>query len=527
MGARGLGRDVAQVVAACFAAWVACGVPAASARDAAALDTAYASRGFATSAEWTAVALTPDGGALVAEPGFALTRLDGDGRPVASFGVAGTAASLGVDATPRVLALASDGSVFIVGAHPPNEILVARVSPAGFADPQFGIARLWSPSGRVIAALATSDGGVLVAMPGGVRRVRPDGTVDGSFGDGGIALASANLTARRVGDLVAAGRGRALVISQLQDGIFMAGVVVSRLAPDGRLDATFGDGGQRVIEGVDVAQAALGSDGTMLVVSQDRCIGARNAVCRGEILRRLDDHGRTVAARHVAGSAGSTPSAIAQDPAGRVLISSDYDAYAGGGTAIGAGMVVRLDRGGRRDRHFGRCGAGAPRTGQLFATRTMAVAPSGRILQAGSIYMSDRFNPGPFGIVIAAQRGGRGAHARIGRPTIDPSFAYRAGSLRHGVVVRYASPVQAVLDVRIADSRGRLVARGGGRVAACTTARFRVRFTRRPHDGRLLLHATARGRGRPRSTIEGACVGRRGEITTGEPDRLSRFRCTR
>jgi len=515
------------VVAACAGAWLLCltSASAVAASDAAALDTGYGDRGVVVRPDASAVAIAPDGGVLAAEPGFAVVRLGPDGRPVAGFGVLGGPVGLGPDHVPSALAPARDGSLFVAGANAAGELVVIRLTAAGLDDPRFQHARLASQRPRgAVGAVATADGGVLVALAEAVTRLRADGSVDPSYGEAGRALASTDLAAREISGVLDAGAGRLIVLSQRNEGDL--GVVVSRLTADGRLDDGFGTAGSRVIAGVANAHATARSGGGVILVSEEsRCRG-RLGGCRGELVRRLDARGRTISTRVIAGSAGAIPFAIAEDRAGRVLVVSDHDAYAGSGNAVGGGMVVRLDRAGRRDRRFGRCGAGAPRTGHNVLTDAVAVQAGGRILQAGRRYVGGRFIATQ-GIVVTAQRGGRGAHPRRGRPTIDPRIPTKPGSVRRGVVLPYATPVDAVLRLRVSDSRGRVVADGRRRVGACSAARLRVRFARRPAGRKLLFEATARGRGRPRRYVEGACIGRRGAITMDGADRLSQVRCPR
>lgn len=138
-----------------------------------------------------------------------------------------------------------------------SALALARYLPDGRLDAGFG------QNGRVVtrvqqkdsanAAALLRDGSLLVAgqaSPGDYRetrwllaRYRPDGSLDPRFGSGGILLppleagsAAYSLLVRREGTVLAGGqRGR-------------GDAVVMQLSADGRLDASFGEGGIATIE---------------------------------------------------------------------------------------------------------------------------------------------------------------------------------------------------------------------------------------------------------------------------------------
>jgi hypothetical protein len=404
---------------------------------------------------------------------------------------------------------------------------VAHVSAAGVPDSRFGVAHVASPAASTaIGIVPTADGGAVLGTPLGIVRLGPDGRVDHGYGTDGVALSPADVRASAIYEIVDARAGRVLVLAHLDEVTKHERVEVRRVNADGSLDPSFARSGSLVLRGADAAHAVVRPGGVVLIVSHGfRDERAAHLGCGGcELIQQLDGHGRLLTTRAIDGSEDATPYAITQDRTGRTLIANDYDRYAGKGNALGGGMVVRLDASLHRDQSFGRCGAGAPRTGQDFSTETLAVAPSDRILQAGGMY------PGKYsgrrGTVIAAQRGGQGAHLRDGRPTTDPLFFGKPGDLRHGLVLTYTTAVETAVDVRLNDSLGRVVGHAHRHINPCSTGHLRIRFHRRPHDRKLLLHAMVHGRsGRPRATVEAACVGRRGRIELTGFELLSQIYC--
>jgi uncharacterized delta-60 repeat protein len=117
--------------------------------------------------------------------------------------------------------------------------------PAFSNDPGFGDDGLWRGlRGTAEALLAEPDGGLLVggnawldgSLDAVVIRLRPDGTTDPSFGEGGIARVDG------------AGRQSADALARQADGkVLVAGALgpageggILRLQPDGSVDRTFG-----------------------------------------------------------------------------------------------------------------------------------------------------------------------------------------------------------------------------------------------------------------------------------------------
>jgi uncharacterized delta-60 repeat protein len=142
--------------------------------------------------QFVALAVQPDGRILVGQNGSPakLHRLNPDGSPDASFGSGNTIVDI---------ALQPDGRILVVGADPlngPQPVDVRRYLPDGSPDPSFGSkGQVLIPMGAPPwdASLALQPGGqiVLVVVAGDpalrIARLSADGSLDSSFGRGGVA----------------------------------------------------------------------------------------------------------------------------------------------------------------------------------------------------------------------------------------------------------------------------------------------------------------------------------------------------
>jgi len=199
----------------------------------------------------------------------ALARYNVDGTPDATFGPNGqiTTTIRGNEAA-RAIALASDGKIVVGGGTTRlvgsgSDFFLARYNPDGSLDAGFGtdglVVTSVGTSGSQIGAAAVAiqpDGKILAAgtaadvMTGdefALVRYDTDGSLDASFGIGGIALTSASVDS-----------GASAIALQSDGNILLGGVaLVQRLdqpvpdfafalvryLPSGVTDATFGSGG--------------------------------------------------------------------------------------------------------------------------------------------------------------------------------------------------------------------------------------------------------------------------------------------
>jgi uncharacterized delta-60 repeat protein len=223
------------------------------------------------------------------------TTFGQDGIVTADFGYADFPTDLSVGADGSMHVLAHSLNTLAVGASPH---FVVRFDAAGALDPTFGAGGRAAVDFGSRYDLATAghlvvldDGRYLVAGEAyqwqgyeyaprlGVSRYNADGSIDGSFGDGGAVVVESEgddwlvrggqMAVRADGSFVLAGY-RA---PEFSDNPSRPGVLaIALLDADGRLDAGFGDGG-RVLSDLGpydyFARVAAADDGKIVVAAND------------------------------------------------------------------------------------------------------------------------------------------------------------------------------------------------------------------------------------------------------------------
>jgi uncharacterized delta-60 repeat protein len=197
---------------------------------------------------------------------FALARFNADGTPDASFGSGGQltthfSGQFNTGTTASAAVLQGDGKVVVVGTYKnegtPHEFALARYGTDGSLDPTFG------SGGKVTTSIGSGDAiGAAVALQADgkilvsgystttqdhdftVARYGTNGTLDSSFGTGGVVTTNFTtnssdiayaVTVQRDGKIVAAGR----------TGDYPAfDLALTRYTSAGVLDSTFGTGGK-------------------------------------------------------------------------------------------------------------------------------------------------------------------------------------------------------------------------------------------------------------------------------------------
>jgi uncharacterized delta-60 repeat protein len=215
----------------------------------------------------TAVAIQGDGKIVVAGNGnggtdslaarFTVARYEPDGTPDMGFGAGGLVetdtGSLYEIASG--VALEEDGKIVVAGHSydvlgKPSRLTVVRYNGDGTLDPSFG------PGGVVVTAMADGsvtpndvaiqpDGGILVAgrsfaanHPGIVARYLPSGVLDSSFGVMGVAVLGPYAPGSTLPNAIALTGEGTIVLG----GGIGARVAAFRLLANGSLDDTFGGG---------------------------------------------------------------------------------------------------------------------------------------------------------------------------------------------------------------------------------------------------------------------------------------------
>jgi len=257
------------------------------------LDATFGTGGIVTTPlgdgthEAEAVALQPDGRILVAgetdrslgtfaEGDFVVLRYLSDGSLDPSFGVGGvvqTAFGPQVDHASAIV-VQPNGKIVVAGTvvtGGAQRFGLARYEADGSLDLTFGV------GGRVVTALRASDGiNALALQPDGklvaggtsstfvntalwdfaLARYDPDGSLDASFGTGGVVIASLGGSTHTILDVLVQPDGKLVAAGSVADGGH--DVVALRLDASGTLDPGFGSGGFLVTD-IAGAYAAVAS----------------------------------------------------------------------------------------------------------------------------------------------------------------------------------------------------------------------------------------------------------------------------
>ena len=233
------------------------------------LDTTFGTSGLVTTYlghHWNgtgAVAVESDGSILVAggrNSSFALLHYFSDGARDTDFGVV-----QGCSGIATAMTLDANGDILVAGpsaqAYVGNQFAVMRFTPDGTPDETFGddgtVSTMLSGynSPPTAIAIQPSDGKILVAgqttnsdgttTDFALVRYNTDGSLDTSFGSGGIVKTSFGDGADGATGVAVQGDGRIVVsgISELDGNGDNTGedhFALARYNPDGSLDTTFG-----------------------------------------------------------------------------------------------------------------------------------------------------------------------------------------------------------------------------------------------------------------------------------------------
>jgi uncharacterized delta-60 repeat protein len=271
---------------------------------------------------------------------------------------------------------------------------------AGQLDPAFGAGGLVTtsfPGGSADArSVAIQDDGSLVVAGtvGGTRfglaRYGSDGTLDDSFGNGGLVTTSfpgfdsataTSMALQNDGNIVVAGYVSYFVGTQRIDEFALA-----RYNSDGSLDGSFGAGGLVVSNsGSHATGIALQADGRIVAVGSTAFgAGSLFRVVRYNTGGTLDSSfgsGGTVTTSF-SGYQTALANAVTLQPDGRILVGGEV-----AGTGFDRFGVARYTSFGSLDTTFGSFGlATATFSNALQATvQSLAVQDDGRIVAAGSV----------------------------------------------------------------------------------------------------------------------------------------------
>ncbi|MBN2578525.1 MAG: hypothetical protein JXB10_05990 [Pirellulales bacterium] len=230
------------------------------------LDASFGTGGLATTSlemnyqpPHNALAIQPDGKIVAASESdldyaWRVTRLNSDGTVDAGFGTNGVveATFLIPHPVPHKIIIQPDGKILVGGEFisGTNNIALARYNTDGSLDGSFGtggIANFPSVTYQWIEDMALrTDGKILLALGINgtvycrVARLNSNGSLDASFGSGGIKTFSGVSVSARAITLMDDGRF-------LLAGNYTSNSKILRAYADGTLDTTFGTGGVQTV----------------------------------------------------------------------------------------------------------------------------------------------------------------------------------------------------------------------------------------------------------------------------------------
>jgi len=374
--------------------------------------------------------------AFVLTPRFMSAQTTG-GTLDTNFGTGGkvTTDLGGTGSAARAVAVQPDGKIVAAGVVAINGVAafgLARYNPDGTLDPSFGTGGTVTTAfdfvgsiDRVFSVVLQPDGKIVVAGSTVVNlfanfalaRFNANGTLDASFGTGGIVTTGFGVSAEAFsvavqadGKIVAAGYANL-------DGAFDFAVV--RYNSNGTLDASFGTGG-KVTTAFALSQGFSQAQAFSVAVQPDgRIIAAGNAFVGGAFdfaLARYNING-TLDASFGTGGQVMTDFAGFNDQAGSVVVQPDGKIVVAGqaGPYINTGLdfaLARYNSNGTLDTSFG---TGGKVTTDFAGSRDMPSEPSAVVLQGdGKIVMVGQTLVGGFNDFALARCNSNG--------TLDASF---------------------------------------------------------------------------------------------------------
>lgn len=405
-----------------------------------------------------AVAQGPDGTLIVAgqvpggTPDFGVARLLPDGSLDTTFSGDGwvTTDFGGGEDEARAVVVQPDGRIVVGGSSlfgSTDGFALARYGTDGSLDTSFGTDGRVTTGGtsgvdQLAALVLQPDGSLLAAGSAGVEgsrafglvRYLPDGTLDPSFGTGGVVVTSLGPLDDAATTAVLQPDGRVVVGGYTRNaGSSFYAFALARYLADGTPDGDFGNAGVTLTEFpsgfASIHRLALQPDGRLLAVGPAQA---------------------------------NTPEVVG---------------------------LARYTTSGVLDPSFGVGGTATVQFGTFVDTpHDVALQPDGRFVVAGSTYVG--FNLG-FGLlrydpdrVVAVEPAGPTATAAA--LTVHPN------PVRHGATVRYVAPEAGVVRLALHDVLGREVAVIHHGALTASTHTLALDVTALP-AGRYVLRATGPG----------------------------------
>ncbi len=355
------------------------------------LDTTFNAGGAGPNSDVLAMALQPDGKAII---GGYFTSYNGNAAAsdyVARLNTNGTldttfnAGGLGADSTVNAIAVQPDGKIIIGGdfnsynGNAAASDKVARLNANGTLDTSF------NPGGQganssTFAVAVQPDGKILIggfftgyngdsAASDKIARLNANGTLDTTFNYGGAGpdFTVLSIAVQPDGKIIIGG----YFVSYNGDGA--ASDSVMRLNADGTLDTTFNPGGAGADSQVNMV--ALQPDGKILIGGFFTSYNGNGAA--SDNVTRLNSNG-TLDTTFNPGGAGTDFGVLgtALQPDGKIIIWGFFNSY--NGNAAASDRVARLSANGTLDTTFNPGGAGVN-----VQVNELAVQADGKIIIGG------------------------------------------------------------------------------------------------------------------------------------------------
>ena len=344
------------------------------------------------------MALQSDG-KIVVVGNLHIGRFNADGTLDVSFGNNGLTSLTSLSGTFTAIAIYPDDSIAIAGRGA-GDFVVARFLANGAPDLSFGSngtgevttnlgsaifegarAVTIQPDGKIVAAGSTFT--PQTQQDFALVRYLPDGSLDASFGTGGIVTTAMTASFDEALDVLLQPDGRIVAV-----GFTASGYGLARYLPDGSLDTSFGAGGRVRTNLPLIAEqafaAVLDYDGSILVTGFDGpATNSRFNVVRytpsGSLASNFGNNG--VAGSLIRGGGHD----LALQPDGKILVAGPHD-NAQNGRDFG---LVRFNADGTVDTTFGVNGLATADFGTLNPieqedeVESVIMLPDGRVLVGG------------------------------------------------------------------------------------------------------------------------------------------------
>ena len=327
-------------------------------------------------------------------PQISLVRYNPDGSWDPGFGSHGVVRTTipGGNAYANAALLQPDGKIVVAGYYwpsGPRAFALLRYDPDGSLDPSFGTGGIVTtpvgdddseaygvalqPDGKIVAGGVATNSNVSSSA---LVRYNPDGTIDASFGSDGIVL---DTQVRQHGFAAIALQPDGKILGVGQGAIWpWTATPLTRFNSDGTPDSSFGSGGVSRAATGQADALTLQPDGKIVVVGENS---------NSFSVTRVDPDG-TADPSFGSGGTVTTPMGLGFNEASAVALQPDAKIVVAGPSQGGL-TIVRYDQDGSLDPTFGRGGivttlntTACPCWANAGAT-SMVLQPDGKIDAAG------------------------------------------------------------------------------------------------------------------------------------------------